>query len=137
MKGQGMALDTVVKFIILIVVALVVIGLVIYFSDDIKNYLKNWLGKSNEVKVQKIEADSFSTTQVMTYIRGCWDMTGENFHEDVTCYILVGDLSGVDKYALGNTLSSPAEADVSKFDPSKTMVIISFEDVGNIVHVES
>jgi hypothetical protein len=138
MKGQGMALETVVKFIIFIIVALVVIGIVMYFSDDIKRYLSNMFGGGNkDVNVTVITADSFSTEEVKVYIRGCWDMTGTNFHKDATCYVLVGDLSKVNKYALINAVSTPAEVDVSNFNPSNKIVKISFEEVDDTIHVES
>jgi hypothetical protein len=89
------------------------------------------------IKSETDEPIVFSTSQVMTYIRSCWDMTGPNFHEDTKCYILIGDLNGVDKTSLEDALSSPAQVDASKFDPYKSTAIISFEDVGNIVHIES
>ena len=136
MKGI-LALDVVVKWIILSVVALVVISLVIYFSDKIRGFIENKMDKDEEIETQMIESDKFSTSQLATYIRGCWDKTGERFYEDVICYILKGDVSGADIDLLEIALEQPAQVDVSNFMPSKKTTIIRFEDLGNIVYVES
>lgn len=134
---KGMALEVVVQWIILSVVAAVVIGLVFTFSDDIKRYLGNILNKNKEIKTEIIESEKFSTSQVITYMTSCWSKTGEKFEEDVICYILKGDVSTVDKTLLEDSLESPANVDASKFDPSKSTTIIRFEDIGNIIYVES
>lgn len=134
---KGMALEVVVKWIILTVVALVVISLVIYFSNEIKQYLKGWMKEKVETKAEIVESQRFSTSQVITYIKACWDKTGEKFEEDMVCYILKGDVSEVNAELLKSALEPPAQVDVSKFDNSKTTTIISFENVGNIIHVVS
>ena len=133
---KGLALETIIKMIILVVVALLVINLMIFFSEEIKNYIRNFFGKG-EFKTEIVENPSYSTSQVMTYMRSCWDRTGEKFHEDVVCYILKGDVSGVDPSLLLNAVEPPATVNNSKFDPLKTTTIIRFEDVGNVIHVES
>lgn len=131
-----LALDTVITMIILIVVALVIIGMMIFFSNDIRSYIDRWIHKPSP-KTQVAEAKSFPTSQVMNYIRACWDSTGVDFHEDTICYILKGDVNGVDPAMLVNAVGSPAQVDASRFDPTKNTTIISFEDVGNIIKVES
>jgi Flp pilus assembly pilin Flp len=135
---KGMALETVVQWIILSVVAMVVIGLVFTFSDDIKRAFKNIMNKDEQgVKTEIVESETFTTSQIKTYITACWSKTGEKYEGDVICYILKGDVSGVDGNTLKDALESPAEVDINKFDSSKTGTIIRFEDIGNIVYVES
>lgn len=133
---KGLALETVVKWIILLVVAGVVINLIFFFSEDIKRFLEVHMGREG-VKAEVIESEEFSTSQLKTFIRACWEKTGETFREDVVCYILRGSVSGVDPTALKNALEPPASVDVSNFDPSKKVTLIRFEDVGNRVIVES
>jgi hypothetical protein len=134
---KGMALETVVQWIILSVVAAVVIGLVFTFSDDIKRSFENMFKSDTEVKTDMIESNAFSTAQISTYVKACWEKTGDKFKGDVICYILKGDVSNVDKTVLEISLKSPAQVDVSSFDSSKTGTIIKFEDLGNTIYVES
>lgn len=134
---KAMALETIVQWLILSVVAMVVIGLVMTFSGDIKNYIKGWLKKDVNTKAEIVESEKFSTSQVITYIKTCWSKTGEDFEDDIVCYILKGDVSAVDKKLLGESLNKPAVVDVSKFKTSEKTTIIRFENIGNIIHVES
>lgn len=122
---RGLALEYVVKWIILLVVALVLINLVIYFSDEIKTFLTNWMEKERP-KAEVVEASKFSTAQLITYIKACWDKTGETFKTDVVCFVLKGDVNGVDKNLLLGAVDYPASVDVSGFDTSKKMTLIRF-----------
>jgi len=130
---KGLALDYVILFVILLATALVVISLVVYFSDNIKNFLK---GKMSEEKVetQTIEAASFSTEQLATYAKACWDKTGENYKQDAICYILRGDMSSVDLDLLENSVSFPLEAN---FDPTKNIVIVKYVYLGHKIVMEN
>ena len=134
---KGLALEVIIQWVILSVVALVVIGLVFTFSDDIKRYLSGWFGNEQEIKTEKVTSDSFSTSEIITFAKACWSSTGEKYEENIICYILTGDVSNVDKDMLEDSLDSPAKVDVSEFDLSKSLTIIRFEDVGNIVYIES
>ena len=134
---KGLALETVVTWIILLVVAAVVISLVLYFSDEIKMYLENWMKGNDEPKTEIIESPQFTTSQVKTYMRACWDRTGETFRKDVVCYILKGNVNGVIAGDLTNAVEQPASVDTSKFDRFKSVTIIKFEDVGNKIIIES
>jgi hypothetical protein len=134
---KGLALETVVQWIILLVVATVVISLVLYFSDEIKMYVESWMNPGEGPKAEIIESSQFSTSQVKTYMRACWDRTGERFKKDVVCYILKGDVSGVNADDLKNAVETPASIDTSKFEQLKNVTIIKFEDVGNKIIVES
>ncbi len=134
---KGLALETVVQWIILLVVATVVISLVLYFSDEIKMYVENWMKPDEGPKAEIIDSSQFSTSQVKTYMRACWDRTGERFKKDVICYILKGDVGSVNVDDLKNAVESPASVDTSKFEQLKNVTIIKFEDVGNKIIVES
>ena len=132
---KGLALETVVKWIILIVVAGVVINLLFFFSDEIKNIIWGYT-KEEKPEAEIVESTGFSEAQIKTYMRACWDKTGEKFQEDVVCYILKGNVSGVNSNVLRN-VDYPASVDISKFIPSNNVTIIKFEDVGNKIIVES
>jgi hypothetical protein len=132
---KGMALETVVQWIILIVVAGVVLNLIFFFSDDIKRIIGGFT-KGNEPKPIEVEADKFSTSQVKTYMRACWDKTGERFQEDMICYLLRGDVSGVDPKSLAD-IGYNVTVDTSKFIRTQKVTIIRFQDVGNKIIVES
>jgi len=132
---KGLALETVVKWIILIVVAGVVINLLFFFSDEIKNII--WGYTEEKIKTEDIESNEFSTAQVKAYIRICWGKTGERFQEDFVCYILRGSVINVNPTSLTNAVEPPAYVDISKFNINEDMTIIKFEDVGNKIIVES
>lgn len=132
---KGMALETVVKWIILLVVAGVVLNLIFFFSDEITRIVGGFT-KQKEPKAEIIESSTFSTSQVKTYIRGCWDRTGETFQEDVVCYILRGDVSGVDPKSLAD-IGYNVTVDTSKFIRTQKVTIIRFQDIGNKIIVES
>lgn len=133
---KGLALETIVRWIILSVVAVVVIGLVIFFSDDIKRIIGDWFNRKDN-KTEIVEADSFSTSQVVTYIKSCWGKTGEKFDDDMVCYILKGDVNGVDVGLLSGSLDPPAQVNTEGFETDKDTTIIRFVNLGNIVYVES
>lgn len=134
---KGMALESVAKWIILSVVAIIIINLTLFFSDKIKNFISIFTNPSGKFKTELIESKEFSTSQLITYIRACWDRTGENFEEDVVCFILRGDMSKVDVLSLGNALTYPASVNTTKFDNSKNFAIVRFENLGNRVILEN
>lgn len=132
MKG-ALALEYVVRLIILLVFTAVMIGIIFYFSDEIKFQVGRLFKEETVVKTQEIERDSFSTSQVRNYIKSCWLMTGEHYDEDVYCYILKGDLTGVDEAALGvEGVTVEVNADFSK-----GILMIKFEDIGDKILVEN
>ena len=138
-KG-ALALETIVVWIILMVAAAVIIGLVLLFSDEIKVYLGNIFKKGGEFKTDRVEVTSFSTYNINTYIAGCWDRTGVKFHEDVICYILDGDVSGVDLRALAlppDAISAGATLDIINYDITKPITVVRFKQVTLTVVVEN
>lgn len=100
-------------------------------------YIENWMKPDEGPKTEIIESNQFLTSQVKTYMRACWDRTGERFKKDVVCYILKGDVSSVNADDLKTAVESPASVDTNNFEQSKSVTIIKFEDVGNKIIVES
>ncbi len=123
-----LALDTVVGWIVLLVVAGVVIGLIFSFSDQIAEMLNiNSEEKSHDTEY--VTSASFSESQIKTYIEICWSKTGERFTKDFVCYVLNGNMSSVNPVALsGNYGDYTVEA---TFDNTQGMVMIMFKDIGN------
>lgn len=136
-KGAALSLEYVVKVLILTVVAVVIIGIITTFSSDIQLNIKKLFFEDEESKRVKTEAitSTFTTTQVKNYIKSCWRKTGEDYQEDVICYILKGDLSPVDKTSLRNV--DDINVEVGNFNPDSGVATIKFIDIGNKVIVES
>ena len=132
---KGLALETVVKWIILIVVTGVVINLLFFFSDEIKRIITGYT-EEEEPEVEIIESSEFSASQIKTYMKACWDKTGGSFQEDVVCYILRGSVIDIDPISL-ESIDIPATIDLTNFNSSKSVTVIRFEDVGNKIIVES
>jgi hypothetical protein len=127
---KGLALDYVIKLIILLAVALVVISLVIYFANNVKSFLKS--KQQPKVKPQIINASSFITSQVKAYMEACWSK-GEEIKEDTLCYILKGDLTQIDK----DNLKKVDFRTSVDFDETKRILIIRYERLGRKVVVEN
>jgi hypothetical protein len=98
MKGKGeLALDMIVKFLIVLVVAGLVIGLFLRFSSDSKDAVKDmFTGKNNTSSgfPKTFQKASFSPGEVAQSIESCYNtMTSlaENSQKDMTCYVLMAD----------------------------------------------
>ena len=130
---KGLALETVVKVIILMVVALVVINLILYFSDTIRDLLTGY--KQKPIKTQTIKAPAFTASQIATYIKSCWEKTGRNYEKEVICYILEGkplaEASEIKKYLSG------IRVNLFKYDPNKNVTLIKFSPTFDDIEVES
>lgn len=133
---KALALETIVKLMILLVLALVVSNLIIYFSNSLKKFIGSHFEKK-EFETETIESKEFTTQQLMTYIRTCWHRTGEKFDKDVICFILKGDVSKVKKDDLIYAVEFPAVVDVSNFDPIQKVTIIRFQHLGKVIVIES
>ena len=131
---KGLALEYVVKLVILLVVALVVINLILYFSNEIKPIIHPM--DKGEVKTEIIEAKSFSTSQVATYVRACWEKTGPTYDKDEVCYILKGDTTSVDKELLKNLVKDIAIVK-DDLNLSKNIIVIKYVFFGHKVVVEN
>lgn len=127
MKGD-LALDTVVGWIILLVVAGVVIGLIFSFSDQIAEMLNINSGEKSH-ETEDITSASFSESQIRTYIEICWSKTGERFAKDFTCYNLYGDISAVNPSTIAGAYDGYVVE--SNFNNTKGILVIRFEDIGN------
>ena len=134
---KGLALESIAKWVIILVVVGVVVNLLLFFSDEIKRFIKSSFEEKGEVKPEIIEASKFTTSQLIIYIKSCWDKTGEKYEGNAVCYILKGNVSSVDESLLEECLKPPATIDLSKFDKTKNVTIIRFEDIGNRIVVES
>lgn len=132
---KALALETVVKFIIFLATASILLSLVLFFSDSIRNYIKEWTQKP-EVKTEIIEKDSFTSSQLAAYITSCWDKTGEKYRKDATCYVLKGDMIFVDVNEVKKMTIAP-NVDLSSFDNTKGIAIIEFKSLGKVIVVRS
>ncbi|MCK4729966.1 MAG: hypothetical protein KAT28_01465 [Candidatus Aenigmarchaeota archaeon] len=128
MKKGDLALDTIVSWIILLVVAGVVIGLIFGFSDQIKVIL-NLESEEKSYDTEYMTSASFSESQVGTYIEICWSKTGERFTKDFICYTLEGNISAVNPVTIAGAYDGYVVE--SNFDNTKGILIIRFEDIGN------
>jgi hypothetical protein len=97
MKGE-MALDMVVKFLIVLVVVGVVIGLFIKFSGDSKDAVKDMFSGKNDTSSgfpKTFQQSAFSSGQVANYIETCYDNMVEapdaSRKEVTICYVLMAD----------------------------------------------
>ncbi|MCK4429024.1 MAG: hypothetical protein KAU95_01510 [Candidatus Aenigmarchaeota archaeon] len=133
MKGD-LALDTIVGWIILLVMAVVVIGIIFHYSDTAKNILVT--DPEEQPEAESFEYEVISESQMKTLIQSCWAKTGENFNKDFICFIVKGDMSSIaPEYLEGEQEGYTVVMD--EFDNTKTMATIEFEDIGNKVIVKT
>lgn len=138
-KGQ-MALEYVVKVMILLVVVFVVINLIFGFSDDIKLAIKRFFSRDedNFNFPEYVEGDRFTAGQLSVYIDNCYHQMvslPESEQKDVICYVLKSDtgFASISK----DYISIPIDLDVT-FEMnwnSGIVVKIEYEDVGNKIVV--
>ncbi len=138
---KGLALEYIIQWIVLLAVAMIVISIIIYFSENIKRFLKRQT-EETRVEPQEIRKGSFSSWEILTYAYACWDKTGERFRKDVTCFYLFGDFSNVDKDWILQQFSQryPGDKpriDLGSFDTSKEYAKIKFRELDCTIVVEN
>ncbi|MFZ8829935.1 MAG: hypothetical protein ACO2OO_00565 [Candidatus Aenigmatarchaeota archaeon] len=138
---KGLALEYIVQWIILLTVAMIVISMVIYFSDDIKRFLARQT-KESKVTPHEIKKDYFSSGEILTYVFSCWDKTGEKYREDATCFYLFGDFSKVDKAWVEDKFKERypggiPRIDLRNFDTSKSYAKVVFKEWYKAIVVEN
>jgi hypothetical protein len=138
---RGLALDYIVQWIILLTVAMVIITMIIYFSDDIKRFIKRQTEDSS-VQPKEIIKQNFSSGEILTYAYSCWDKTGEKYREDVVCFYLFGNFTNVDKNWIFNQFSrrypdGKPRIDLTSFDTSKEYAKIRFRRIDLAIVVEN
>ena len=132
-----MALEYVVKILILVAVAAVVMNIILIFSGDIQLQVREFFGpKEKSVETETIEAENFSSSQIRNYIKSCWEKTGEKYEKDAICYILKGNVSSVTQADI-QTVEGVNKVNTGKFDNKKTVTIIGFRDLWDEIYVES
>lgn len=123
MKGD-MELSVIGKWVILLVVLAIGIGMIIYISDNARGYLRGV--DEGDRNTSMIKAESFSESQFRLYLRSCWGLVKENKDRDFTCYILEGNMSQVNPKNLIDP-SQEYKLDVSGFDNTKKIVSIKYD----------
>ncbi|MBN2094664.1 MAG: hypothetical protein JW727_01320 [Candidatus Aenigmarchaeota archaeon] len=145
MKGE-LALDMVVKFLIILVVAAIVIGLFMRFSGDSKNAVKDLFGPDKK-KLQTdfpktYEQSTFSPGGIAQYIESCYDAlteVEEVEQKDTVCYVLLADsdfsgFTSVD--AIRSAVSAKIRQDLHfKTDLTQTHLKIEFKELGDEIIV--
>ena len=143
MSKAQMALEYIVKLMILLVVITVIITIIIKFKDDIKTFINEFFGKNvNILDFPKIiDKNTFNPGEVSTYIEDCYyTMVSlpENEQKDIVCYVLISETSFSPGFQtnLRDALSDDIEGIVdiqTVFD--RDVVKIQYVDVGNRILV--
>jgi hypothetical protein len=138
---KALALEYIVQWIILLTVAMVIISMVIYFSDDIKRFIKRQT-EDSIVQPREIRKQNFMSGEILTYAYSCWDKTGEKYKEDVVCFYLFGNFTNVDKDWVFNQFSQrypdgKPRIDLTNFNTSKEYAKIRFRWVDLAIVVEN
>jgi hypothetical protein len=125
MRGD-MALSTIAKWFVL----LVVLGIGIVLMTDFSHNAKNYLGDSTDPKYNTtmVQANSFSDSQIKLYIKSCETRIGERTDEDFSCYLLEGDMSGINpKNLTDSSLNYPL--DTSSFNTKNPIAEIKYDHI--------
>lgn len=137
-----LALDYIVRILILVVAAAIIILAIINFYDDIKIAISSWIfPKKEKVEFPKtITKDSFSSGEIANYIVSCYSVmisVPEAEQKDVVCYVL---LSRRGFSASSRDILSAIPRDISpnveiNASLNKDYVKIEFKDIKNKVLV--
>ena len=128
---KGMALEIIFKWVLALIIGLIVIGMILFFSDEIKQFLKNVFQTDGTEGAVNIESSSFSTSQVKTFIKACWEKY-HGYTKKAICYVLKGDVSGVNSADLSNAIGT-GYVDTTKFDSSKAVTLVKSTGKGILV----
>lgn len=137
-----LALDYIVRVLILAVAAAIIILTIINFYDDIKIVVNKWLFPKNEKPEfpKTITKDSFSSGEIANYIFSCYSTmisVPETEQKDIVCYVLLArngfSVSSRDILTLiPSDIKSNVEISASF---TKDYVKIEFRDINNKVLV--
>jgi hypothetical protein len=131
---KGLALEYVIKFMILVVATIVVISFIVSYSEQIREFFVRLKNTNKDYGQKVINCDSSCTTsQLKTFIIACWEKYKKMGYKNEICYALLGDVSKVDENVLKNSLEQPNLVDISKFDKSKKTTVIKALSNGIIV----
>jgi len=138
---KGLALEYVIQWIVLLAVAMIVITMITYFSDDIKRFL-NRQTKEAKVETMEVNKEYFTSGEIFAYALSCWDKTGERYKEDAVCFYLFGDFSEVDKewiyeQFLDRYPEGKPTIDLENFDTSKNYAKVKFRRIDFAIVVEN
>jgi len=132
---KGLALEIIFKWSLLIVVAMIAIGLIFFFRDNIRKFFENFFNTDQTDGGRVVNSTSFSESQVKTFIKACWDKYNSTHINEVLCYVLQGDVRGVQPDSLLTTLDSKDLVDVTKFNNQIAVTFI--KSTGRKILVES
>lgn len=133
MKAQ-MALEEVFKIVIFVVVALIVIGLVINFRDQIVQGLKlcDWspssCAKQEECSTNQADEINIDDSVLNRYCDSCWSKSGKvDLDQDCLCYIVKGTFT-----PLITNLPSYCQLTCNK---NTTSILVYYDSVLKIVSI--
>lgn len=143
MKGE-MALDYIVKFLIVLVVAGVVIGLFMASSEDARNALHNmFFPDVIKLPVETSASQTkFSAGEIANYIESCYsnmERVPEASQKDIVCYVLMANNS-FSTFTSSAEVSSALSKDIRdkvhfNTDFQRAYLKIEFRELGNEIIV--
>lgn len=144
MKGD-MALDMVVKFLIVLVVAGLVIGLFLKFSSDSKDAVKGMFQPNSTKEIgfpKTFQREAFSAGEVANYIESCYNTMNQipaAQQKDTTCYVLMANnpfSNSVKSSDILNMVDSKIKSKVKiSTDFSKDYIKVSYVELTETVVV--
>lgn len=133
MKGD-VELETVAKWVVLLVILGLAIAMTYYIYDHTKEALND--ASKDKYNSSIIKAASFSQSQMNLYIRSCAEKTAERKDEDFTCFILEGDMSKISVQNLSNACSN-CKLDVSDFHNERGVASITYDSMSKTIFVKN
>jgi len=148
MPKAELALEYVVRLMILLVVVAVVVSLILNFKDEIRVMVKKVFGtveSPSKPDFPKIIDDkkTFNPGEISTYVEDCYStMTSlpEDKQEDIVCYVLIPKEGfSTTKTQLENVISGSSIKDKVYINPNldlgKSFIKIQYQDVGNMINI--
>lgn len=133
MKAQA-SVETIGKWVLLLVILGIGIQFIINLSHDTSKYTQD-ISKEN-YNTSIVESESFSTSQIVLYMRSCASKSSENSDEDFTCYILKGDMSSVNNTEVASSLLE-YDIDISDFSNQKEIASIEYDHITKTVYLKN
>jgi hypothetical protein len=126
MKAEA-SVETVGKWILLLVILAIGLQLIFNFSDRTNDYTKD-IGKE-KYEAEIIASDTpFTQAQMSLYVRSCFMRSKDSPNDKNVCYILEGEMNQIDKSGLEAELSE-YKLDASGFNRERSAAVIEYDPI--------
>lgn len=135
----SLAMEYIIRLMIMLVVLIVVIALIYTFYGDIGNWWCKTIGSCDvgpdQGKTIVLRQALFTGRDVAKYVDSCWLMTGKEYSGNFVCYVLQGEFEVLPDEVQYHLRSFPKDRLTVETDFRGDSAVITFIDLGNNITI--